>query len=385
MSKTNGARPDRPSAGSRRTDQAQRGPRPAKSPPRSAVRGGTAGLRLAWTRRVGAGLGLVLAVVAVAFAATVLAPRVGPSPSSSSTIAPSVSPGLVARLAPPTLDAPAGPTRAPSIDVRGHLAAALPAGGPYRLRLIVNGRERGDIRLARGDLDFEVPDVALVEGTNTLSASIFGDGSQSAPSESVTIVRDVTAPAIQIGSPKPGSTAYSETLLLSGTSEPSAELTLRNLSNATEASTSAGPTGAFSMSLRLQPGSNSLELESRDLVGNANERSLTIVRAESRAALTLELSRDSYELATLPQTISVVAQVVEPDGTPADGVPVTFSISPFGQTTVTRQQTSKAGVATWQDYPLTRPGAQAGRGWVTVLVTLSDGSTMAASASFIFR
>ena len=384
MAKSSGATPDPPRGGLRRANQAQRGPRPAKAPPGSPVRGGTYGLRLAWTRRVGVGLGLVLAVVSVAFAATALAPRIGPSPSASSTIAPSGSPGLVAPLAPPTLEA-AGPTRASSIDVRGHLAAALPAGGPYRLHLFVNGRERGDIRLTRGDLDFAVPDVALVEGTNTLSASISGDGSQSAPSESVTIVRDATAPAIQIGSPKPGSTAYSETLLLSGTSEPSAELTLRNLSNATEATTTAGPTGAFSLSLRLQPGSNSLEIESRDLVGNANERSLTIVRAESQAAVTLELSRDSYLLATLPQTISVVAHIVQPDGTPADDVPVTFSISPFGQTTVTRQATSKTGVATWQDYPLTRPGAQAGRGWVTVLVTLSDGSTMAGSASFTFR
>jgi hypothetical protein len=81
----------------------------------------------------------------------------------------------------------------------------------------------------------------------------------------------------------------------------------------------------------------------------------------------------------------MTAHVVGPDGRPASGATVTFSISPPGQTTVTRQLKTTDGIATWSDYPLTLPGAVTGSGLVTVLATVSDGEQIAASAEFTYR
>jgi hypothetical protein len=110
-----------------------------------------------------------------------------------------------------------------------------------------------------------------------------------------------------------------------------------------------------------------------------------VSRAVSQAAATITLSRDSYDLATLPESITMIAHVIGPDGKPANDATVTFSISPPGQTTVTRQLTTTDGTAIWSDYPLTLPGAVSGRGLVTVLATVSDGEQIAASAEFTYR
>jgi hypothetical protein len=91
-------------------------------------------------------------------------------------------------------------------------------------------------------------------------------------------------------------------------------------------------------------------------------------------------------LRTLGSRFHAAGHVIGPDGKPADGVNLTFSISPPGQTTVTRQtKTADDGSASWNEFPLTVPGAQAGRGLVTALATLDDGETVAGSATFLFR
>jgi hypothetical protein len=178
---------------------------------------------------------------------------------------------------------------------------------------------------------------------------------------------------------------YGDTLLLTGTTEPGAQVTLTNRTTSASTDSTAAPSGDFSLSLHLQPGANVLDISSVDAAGNRDQKRLTLMREESQASVTLELSRDSYDLATLPQTITVIAHVIGPDGKPADGASLTFSISPPGQTTVTRQTRTVDGTASWNDFPLTVPGATGGRGLVTALATLGDGETVAGSATFTFR
>ena len=162
-------------------------------------------------------------------------------------------------------------------------------------------------------------------------------------------------------------------------------MTLTNRTNGTSTDATAAQSGDFDLSLHLQPGNNVLDVAAVDGAGNRDQQRLTLMRTESQANVTLELSRDSYDLATLPQTISVVAHVIGPDGNPANDASITFSISPPGQTTVTRQATTVDGTATWAEFPLTVPGAQTGRGLVTALATLADGETVAGSTTFTFR
>jgi hypothetical protein len=325
---------------------------------------------------------LVLVVVSVAVAAQSLGPGFeGPIGSDRVSNSPS---GSVDGLAPPVLDPIAGPLTASSIDVRGHLAAPLPDDGTYRVRIYVNNRFRRDTRLTAGEDHFAVGDVPLTEGDNSITATIAAGDAETAGSEAVTVARDTTAPAIDVTSPA-GSTVYGDTLLLKGTTEPGAQMTLTNRSTGATTDATAAQSGDFSLSLHLQPGANVLDVAARDQAGNRDQKRLTLMREDSQASMVIELSRDSYDLATLPQTISVVAHVIGPDGKPADDASITFSISPPGQTTVTRQTTTVDGNATWSDYPLTAPGAQSGRGLVTALATLKDGETVAGSATFSFR
>jgi hypothetical protein len=253
------------------------------------------------------------------------------------------------------------------------------------VRVYVNDVLRADARLARRDTEFTVTDVPLVEGANTVSATIAGPLDETARSLPISVERDGTPPRIVIASPSSGSTVYGETMLLNGTTEAGATVKVVDQSNGAQASTTAGTAGAFSLLLPLRSGSNSIDLSAVDLAGNVSRKSLTITRAESQAAITLQLSRDMYDLATLPQTLSMVAQVLGPNGKPVDGADITFSISAPGQMTVTHETTTEGGTATWSNYPLTADGAQAGNGLVTVLATLAGGQTLADSAIFTFR
>jgi hypothetical protein len=333
---------------------------------------------MSWARRVGIAGGLLLAVVSVAVAAQSISPGGAAGPSSTLSL------GSVAGMSPPLLDAISNPVTASAIDVRGHLAASLPDDGTYRLRVYVNNRFRRDARLTAGEDRFVVGDVPLAEGENTITATVSAGGAETAGSAAITVDRDTTAPVIEITSPA-GTTVYGDTLLLKGTTEPGAQMTLTNRTTGASTDATAAQSGDFSLSLHLQPGNNVLDVGAVDQAGNRDQQRLTLMRTESQASVTLELSRDSYDLATLPQTISVVAHVIGPDGKPANDAGITFSISPPGQTTVTRQATTVDGTATWADFPLTLPGAQSGRGLVTALATLADGETVAGSSTFVFH
>lgn len=339
-------------------------------------------LRIGWARRIGIIAALLLAGVSAAFAAQSLAPR-GPgqtTPPPASATPPVVS---IAGLSAPVLDQPAELTTAAAIEVSGRVATELPAGGPYRLRIYVNDELQRDVKIARRDTEFTVADVPLAEGANAISASIAGPADETARSAAVNVERDGTAPRIDVESPVAGGVVYGDTLLLSGTTEPRAAVNLADTTNGAHAATSAGDAGAFSLLIALRPGTNELRLTAVDVAGNVAHKEMTVSRQESQASVTLELSRDTFDVASLPQAISIVARVAGHDGLPLDGADVTFSISPPGQMTVTHQAESKAGVAAWSNYSLA--GGQKGSGLVTVLVTLPGGQTLAESATFSYR
>jgi hypothetical protein len=335
-------------------------------------------LRVSWGRRIGIVGGLLLAAVSVVFAAEQFDGR------KSTPVATTAAPNNVAVMPAPVLDPPDSPTGASSIRVRGHVGAVVDASASFRVRVYVNNRFKRDTKLQPGDDQFTVGDVPLIEGTNTITATVSSGEYETAASAPVTVERDATPPALKITSPRTD-TVYGDTLLLSGTTDAGAQLELVNRTNSARAEATATSGGEFSLSLRLAMGNNVLALGSVDAAGNATHRNLTIQRALSKAAVTVELSRETYDLANLPATISMAAHVLGPDGQPADGATVTFSISPPGQTTVTRQAETVNGVATWANYPLLLSGAQAGSGLVTVLAKLDDGESLAGSAVFSFH
>jgi hypothetical protein len=365
----------------RRASHARRGTRHAAS--QSRRERAPRRWRVGWARRLGIAGAILLAAVSVAMAAEALRPGPDRPPGDSPTATASADP-LVA-VAPPVLDQPVGVTAASTINLHGQLVGQLPGGGPFRVRVYVNDRFRADVKVSRSDTQFDVSGVPLEDGSNSITATISDGDAETAPSAPVAVERDTVAPKIDISSPADGATVYGETLLLSGTTEPGAQLSLTDRTTAAQTSTTAADNGAYSLSLPLQLGSNVLQLVAVDAVGNSSQRNLRITRAVSQAAVTLQLSRDSFDIATLPATLTVTADVAGPDGLPADGASVTFSVSPSGQATVTRQATTVGGVASWNDFPLSVAGAQAGRGLVTVLVTLADGETLAGSATFDYR
>ena len=170
-----------------------------------------------------------------------------------------------------------------------------------------------------------------------------------------------------------------------GTAEPGTTIRVRNERSGDSDEALVGAAGIFEMELDLAPGVNQLVVRSEDAAGNASVDHVTVTRGEGRAEARLHLSRSSFPIDQLPTTISLQVTILDADGAPVDGAPVTFSLAPPGLPTSTYRTTSSDGTAGWQGVTLPREGAVDGNGLATVQVTLADGTIVREAAAFRFH
>jgi hypothetical protein len=143
--------------------------------------------------------------------------------------------------------------------------------------------------------------------------------------------------------------------------------------------------------LTLNLGDNQLLLSSTDPAGNSSSTHMTIVRANTQAALTLTLSGaalhgDSHVNETdLPVTLVASAVVQDERGQPVDGAQVTFSLSPPNATTLTYKTTSAGGTAAWPELDIASVGDPQGTWLVTVLAVLPSGTELRANKAIQVR
>jgi hypothetical protein len=217
--------------------------------------------------------------------------------------------------------------------------------------------------------------VELTKGINDFTVTIVGPGGESDPSPVVRYVLDQSKPGIKLASPKDGDEVNRKTVELKGRSQARATLIARNTSNGTSISGTAGTDGLFSLKLPLDRGRNVIVIQATDPAGNVKEIELTVRRGTGK--LTASVSASDYRISRrdLPQTIRLVAEVDDPDGTALEGARITFTLSIPGIPTITGEATTNGNGRAAFETAIPK-GADRGTGSAAILVKTDEfGST----------
>jgi hypothetical protein len=217
--------------------------------------------------------------------------------------------------------------------------------------------------------------VTLTDGINDFSVTIVGAGGESEPSGIVRYVLDTAPPKITITSPKNNGVVNGAAVKITGKTQARTTLLARNGANGSSIAGSAGPDGAFTLSLALTTGVNDIAITGTDPAGNAAEAALSVRRGTGK--LTVRLSASAYNIkrSKLPESITLSAAVTDPDGRVVADADVTFTLSIPGIGPITAQgKTSATGTASFTT--TIHKGADLGPGSATVLISSSEfGST----------
>lgn len=327
---------------------------------------------------------LMLVVAIVALGAVVLmtatgglGPLVGALGSSMSgfvnriTETPRPSATQVVVSGTPTIAAPAEPYTnlgtadleiSVPIDIVGNSAAHI------RVYLTLEGQQPAPIAEVPvgGTITLIVP-VELTPGRNDLSATIVEGAVESGPSPVVTFIYDKDPPKIVLSSPKAGATVNSDTVTLTGTTQPRTTLLVRNQANGTSISGEAASDGTFSLDLPLDAGPNAITITGTDPAGNVGQLAVTILRGSGKLTATLTASAYRISVGSLPRSLQLSLLVTDPDGKPLAAANVTFTLTVPGIQPISKSAVTGAdGRAT---FTTTLPtGVTAGAGLATVLV-----------------
>ena len=304
----------------------------------------------------------------------------------SATAAPSVS-------LPPPVDKPVliradeEYTNQPTVDLQGTLPSDVAGSSLYRILIYrAVGDENSPSQLVRelkvgATPQFTVPAVTLEKGVNFFTATIQGPGTiETPPSEAVRYVYDTSKPRIILRSPQDGDTINANTVDLKGEVQSRSVIVARNAENGASVTGKAAPDGTFSLTLALEPGANAITLSSTDPAGNQSDLVLSLLRGSGKLTASLSTSVVQFRTSRLPAPLTLTASVVDPDGQPAEGATVTFTLSIPGVDPITTVGTTDgAGTAIFQTS--VPSGATVGSGLATVLVeTRSYGSVTARAA-----
>lgn len=278
-------------------------------------------------------------------------------------------------------------TNQPTVDLQGTLPSEVAGRSDYRIRIYrAVGDENSPTQLVRelkigATPQFTVPAVTLEKGVNFFTATIQGPGNiETDPSEPVRYVYDTSKPKIILGSPKDGDTINAQTVTLQGEVQSRSVIVARNAENGASVTGKAAPDGTFALTLALEPGQNAITLTSTDPAGNESDLVISLLRGSGKLTATLQASVVQFKASRLPAPLTLTATVVDPDGRPADGATVTFTLSIPGVDPITTVgQTDGAGTAIFQTS--VPGGASVGSGLATVLVeTQRYGSVTARAA-----
>jgi hypothetical protein len=282
-------------------------------------------------------------------------------------------------------------TNQPTVDLQGTLPTEVTGSTVYKLRIYRSlGDESSPTELIRElpvglTAHFTVPNVVLDKGVDFFTASLKGPGGETKPSGAIRYVYDTSKPKIILSSPHDGDTINAATVELQGDVQSRSVIVARNAENGASVTGKAAPDGTFKLTLALEPGQNGITLTSTDPAGNASDLVISLLRGSGKLTATLSASSIQFRTSRLPSPVTLTAIVTDPDGRPADGASVTFTLSIPGVDPITQVGTTDAaGSAIFQtNVP---KGATEGNGLATVLVdTKSFGSITARAVIAIVK
>ncbi len=317
------------------------------------------------------GIGNLLSPVGSAFGGLVA--RVASTPVPSTTPAPA--------FGSPTLAAPASLyTSEPTVILRGTVPAEVAGDPDYRIRLLVatGGAKPTKVKEVAipPTATFTVPDVPLAAGANDFTATIVGKDWQSEPSAVVTYVLDTEDPKVTITSPAEGATINREAVEVSGKTQPLSAIQARNEANGSTVTATALEDGSFTLEVPLAAGPNGITVRATDPAGNEATKVLAVRRGAGK--LDAAISASSYRLdrSNLPQPLTVLVAVTDPDGLPLEGAVVLLTITAPGIPPIVPSELTTDGAGEAR-YRTTIPkAATAGSGPITALVKTDQFGTL---------
>lgn len=275
-------------------------------------------------------------------------------------------------------------TNQPLADLQGTLPAEVAGRIDYRIRIYRSvGEESAPADLVRelgigATPQFTVAGVTLEKGVNFFTATLKGPGgNETRRSPAVRYVYDTSKPKIIMSSPRDGDTINAKTVELKGRVQSRSVVVARNAESGASVTGKAAPDGTFSLTLALEPGPNGITLSSTDPAGNESTLVITLLRGSGKLSASLSASAVQFRASRLPASLTLTAVVTDPDGRPADGANVTFTLSIPGVDPITQVGTTDvAGTAIFQTS--VPNGATVGNGLATILVeTRTHGSVTA--------
>jgi hypothetical protein len=327
----------------------------------------------------------VVALAAVVFSTvTGILPRVVSSIGAAlggiaGTVIPTPIPSVsLAPIPPsPTLVAPAsGFTNQPTTSLTGTVPLEVVGRDGFVVRVYVTLPDQDPVAVRDipvGETpSFVVENLPLERGRNDVTATIVGAGGESEPSPVVTYVLDISKPKVTVTEPVDGATVNAEIATITGKTQGKSTVVARNEANGTSATATADPTtGAFTLEITLQAGTNGIALTATDLAGNVGTAVLTVLRGSGSLEVGLSASAYRISAARLPRTIVLTARVTNPDGNALAGELVNFTLSIPGVPVITGDGlTDGSGNATFQT--IIPAGATVGSGLATSFVSTAD-------------
>jgi hypothetical protein len=230
---------------------------------------------------------------------------------------------------------------------------------------------------------FVTSPVTLVDGNNIFAAALDGPSGEGDLSPSVTYILDTTPPSITVSSPRQNAMLNSSSVSISGQTDPTISLIVRNQQVAGGGTniTTSDSAGRFSVSVPIVAGPNTIVITGTDKAGNSATTTITVHRNYGDLAAHLQVSPTKFA-ASAKVTLKLTLHATSVNGGPLADSQVTFVVQPQGLGPISSPDgltTDSQGVATWQ---IDISGAAAGTGQASVMVTDPAGDVVTDTATF---
>lgn len=289
---------------------------------------------------------------------------------------PSPSEGAVAGA--PTIVTPSNPyTNDSTVDITGTVPISVIGSTDYTISLYqaLQGQQptliAHDVTIP-ATATFTIPGVKLHSGSNVFTATIVGQSGESTPSKPVTYVLDTAKPKLTITSPKSGAKVNGTTVDINGRTQGRSTILAQNTTNHTSSTANADASGAFTVTVAITQGLNSISITSTDPAANVTSTTIALNRGTGKLTLGLTSSLNSFR-ASKGATLVFTATLTDPDGKPIVGQSVTMTIALAGLPADVRASlvTDTHGRVT-VTYPINKGAAKLGAGkWGTVTASAS--------------
>jgi hypothetical protein len=270
----------------------------------------------------------------------VAAPSPTPSPTVADTRVPTVQPRITIPL----------PSVISEVDIP--VTVDLPEEDLPK-RLVTLYIKRGEEIIGKQDTiktgtSVTVQGVRLAPGENLISAVLGTPAGLGPASEPVKVTVDRNAPSLKITAPKNKSETYEDTVLVEGTSEVGANVHVKNTTNDDDKTVVVGPSGEFSVTVRLKRQLNKIEATSVDNAGVPRTEKVRVTRLDGRPTIKIT-APDEIKRSSLPKTVRIVIDVSDAAGNKMEGAQVAYTLGAPDRTSLTEpDETNANGRSVWQ-------------------------------------